>query len=101
MEEDHDASQKLHLSSLPQHQWPVPALPHSSEDRHACERHFTFVIDRRSLLADLRRQLRLLERDLAERAEDVPAMAAALEAEYRAARQAERTGDTFSVWRAG
>ena len=37
-----------------------------------------------------------LERDLAERAEDVPEMAAALEADYRAARQAERTGDTFT-----
>ena len=59
------------------------------------------MIDRAALLADLRRQLRLLERDLAGRAEDVPAMAAALEAEYRAARAAERTGDTFGVWRAG
>ena len=59
------------------------------------------MIDRGSLLTDLRRQLRLLERDLAERAEDVPEMATALEAEYRSARQAERTGHTFGAWRAG
>ena len=59
------------------------------------------MIDRTALLADLRRQLRLLERDLAGRAEDVPEMAAALEAEYQAARAAERTGDTFGVWSAG
>ena len=58
-------------------------------------------IDRQELLSDLRRQLRLLERDLAERAESVPEMAAALEAEYRAARAAERTAATFRVWRAG
>ena len=59
------------------------------------------MIKRAGLLADLRRRLRLLKRDLAERAEYVPAMAAALDAEYRAARQAERTGDTFGAWRAG
>ena len=59
------------------------------------------MIDRQALLGDLRRQLRLLERDLAERAESVPEMAAALEAEYRAARAAERTAATFNVWRAG
>ena len=59
------------------------------------------MIDRQTLLSDLRRQLRLLERDLAERAESVPEMAAALEAEYQAARAAERTAATFNVWRAG
>ena len=59
------------------------------------------MIDRTALLADLRRRLRLLERDLAERAEEAPAMAAALDAEYRAAQAAERTGDTFRVWRSG
>ena len=59
------------------------------------------MIDRAALLADLSRQLRLLERDLAGRAEVVPAMAATLEAEYRAARRAERTGDTFGAWRGG
>ncbi len=59
------------------------------------------MIDRQALLSDLRRQVRLLERDLAERAESVPEMAAALEEEYRAARAAERTAATFGVWRAG
>ena len=59
------------------------------------------MIDRESLLADLRRQLKRLEPDLAERTEAVPEMAAALAAEHRAARNAERTGDTFGVWRSG
>ena len=59
------------------------------------------MIDRKSLLFDLRRQLKRLEQDLAERAGSVPAMADALEAEYRAAREAERTGDTFRVWCGG
>ena len=58
-------------------------------------------IDRRELLSDLRRQLRLLERDLAARADSVPEMAAALQAEYQAARAAERTAATFRVWRTG
>ena len=59
------------------------------------------MIDRRALLADLRRQLKRLEQDLAERSESVQEMKSALESEYRAARDAERTGDTFQVWRAG
>ena len=59
------------------------------------------MIDRQALVSDLRRQLRLLERDLAQRADTVPEMAAALDAEYQAAREAERTAATFSVWRAG
>ena len=59
------------------------------------------MIDRQALVGDLRRQLRLLERDLAQRSDTVPEIAAALDAEYRAAREAERTAATFSVWRAG
>ena len=59
------------------------------------------MIDRKALLADLRRQLKRLEQDLAERAESVPEMKSSLEAEYRAARDAGRTGDTFLVWRNG
>ena len=59
------------------------------------------MIGRMALLADLRRQLKRLEQDLAERSESVQEMKSALEAEYRAARDAERTGDTFQVWRAG
>ena len=59
------------------------------------------MIDRKALLADLRRQLKRLEQDLAERSESVQEIKSALESEYRAARDAERTGDTFQVWRAG
>ena len=59
------------------------------------------MIDRKALLADLRRQLKRIEQDLAERAESVPEMKTSLEAEYRAAREVERTGDTFLVWRNG
>ena len=59
------------------------------------------MIERASLLGDLRRQLKRLEQDLAERAESDPAMAAALEEEYRTAQEAGRTGDTFRVWRGG
>ena len=59
------------------------------------------MIDRKALLADLRRQLKRLEQDLAERAENVPEMKSSLVAEYYAAREAERTGDTFLVWRNG
>ena len=59
------------------------------------------MIDRKGLLANLRRQLKRLEQDLAERAETVPEMTSILQEEYRAARDAERTGDTFLIWRAG
>ena len=59
------------------------------------------MIDRASLLGDLRRRLRHLEQDLAERADSDPGTAAALEAEYRTAREAGRTGDTFRSWRNG
>ena len=59
------------------------------------------MIDRKALLADLRRHLKRLEQDLAERAENIPEMTSILQEEYRAARGAERTGDTFLIWRAG
>ena len=59
------------------------------------------MIDRKGLLANLRRQLKRLEQDLAERAKNVPEMTSILQEEYRAARDAERTGDTFLIWRAG
>ena len=59
------------------------------------------MIDRKALLADLRRQSKRLEADLAERAGSVPEMAADLEAEYRAAREAARTVDTFHIWCTG
>ena len=57
------------------------------------------MIDSTILLTDLRRRLRLLERDLAERADDVPAMADSLAGEYRTARSVGRTGDSFGAWR--
>ena len=59
------------------------------------------MIDRKALLADLRWQLKRLEQDLAERAENIPEMKISLEVEYHAAREAERTSDTFLVWRNG
>ena len=59
------------------------------------------MIGRASLLGDLRRRLRHLEQDLAERADSDSGTAAALEAEYRTAREAGRTGDTFRSWRNG
>ena len=59
------------------------------------------MIDRKALLADLRRQSKRLEADLAERAGSVPEMAADLKAEYRAAREAARTVDTFHIWCTG
>ena len=58
------------------------------------------MIDRAALLADLRVQLKRLEADLAERADSAPDMVEALDAEYRGAREAGRTGETFSQWRA-
>ena len=57
------------------------------------------MIDSTILLTDLRRRLRLLERDLAERADDVPAMEDSLAGEYRTARDVGRTGDSFGAWR--
>jgi len=57
------------------------------------------MIDSTILLTDLRRRLRLLERDLAERADAVPAMDDSLAGEYRTARNVGRTGDSFGAWR--
>ena len=59
------------------------------------------MIDRKSLLSGLRRELKRLEVDLAEQAESDAGMKFALEAEYRAAREAERIGESFSAWRGG
>ena len=57
------------------------------------------MIDSTILLSDLRRRLRLLERDLAERADDVPTMEDSLAREYRTGRNVGRTGDSFGAWR--
>ena len=59
------------------------------------------MIDRKSLLSVLRRELKRLEVDLAEQAESDAGMKFALEAEYRAAREAERIGESFNAWRSG
>ena len=59
------------------------------------------MIDRKSLLSGLRRELRRLELDLAEQAESDREMKFALETEYRAAREAERVGESFDAWRNG
>ena len=60
------------------------------------------MIDAKVLLTDLTRLLKRLEDDLRERAlnatSDVPALRAQLQAEWQAARDAERTAETFDSW---
>ena len=56
------------------------------------------MIDARRLLADLTRQLKRLEDDLRQRIEELPALKADLQAEWQAARDAERTAETFASW---
>mgnify|MGYP001496483790 CR=1 FL=1 len=60
------------------------------------------MIDAKVLLADLTRLLKRLEDDLRERAlspaSGVPELRAQLQAEWQAARDAERTAETFESW---
>ncbi len=60
------------------------------------------MIDPKVLLADLTRLLKRLEDDLRERAlspaSEVPELRAQLQAEWQAARDAERTAETFESW---
>ena len=57
------------------------------------------MIDPRTLLADLTRQLKTLEDDLRKRIKDeLPELNAALSAEWEAARAAERCAETFESW---
>ena len=56
-------------------------------------------VDQKALLADLRKQVTLLEVDLRQRSEDEPEFAEPLSAEYRGAREAKRTAATFEAWR--
>jgi hypothetical protein len=60
------------------------------------------MIDAKVLLADLTRLLKRLEGDLRERAlssaSEVPELRAHLQAEWQAARDAERTAETFESW---
>jgi hypothetical protein len=57
------------------------------------------AVDRKALLADCQRQVKLLEADLKAQAADLPILDAALRAEYEAARAAGRVGDAFEIWR--
>jgi hypothetical protein len=56
------------------------------------------LIDSAKLLADLKRQLKRLEDDLRQRIAEVPALRAGLEAEWKAACNADRTAETFETW---
>lgn len=56
------------------------------------------MIDPRTLLADLTRQLKTLEDDLRQRIEELPELKADLQAEWQAARDAERCAETFESW---
>lgn len=59
------------------------------------------MIDPKRLLDELKKLLKHLEDDLRERATTVPEMADRLQAEYRTADEAGRTGEPFEVWREG
>jgi hypothetical protein len=56
------------------------------------------MIDRAALLADLRRQVAVLEDDLAERVTTVPEAGAVVVDEYERARAAGRTLQSFAAW---
>ena len=57
------------------------------------------MIDRRLLLADLKKQVKLLETDLREQVTAVPEVFERLDAEYKRARKLGRTAATWAVWR--
>ncbi len=57
------------------------------------------MIDSKRLLADLQKQLKLLEADIRERLESQPERVAELDAEWRSARDARRTAATQFEWR--
>jgi hypothetical protein len=59
------------------------------------------VIEPKRLLDDLKRLLKRLEDDLRERAGSLSEMAERLNSEYRSAKEAGRTGESFEVWREG
>jgi len=56
------------------------------------------MIERLKLLSDLQSLLRRLEADLRERHDEMPEIAAALEAEYAEAKQQERTAQSYGDW---
>ena len=51
------------------------------------------------LLSDLQTVLRKLEADLLERSDSMPEIQAALDREYRQAKSAERTAQSYEAWR--
>jgi len=57
------------------------------------------VIDAKGLLAALQGQQKKLEKDLREQVSALPVLKQAFEEEYKAARAAERTAETFGSWR--
>ncbi|MBX6766527.1 MAG: BREX-2 system adenine-specific DNA-methyltransferase PglX, partial [Actinomadura rubrobrunea] len=57
------------------------------------------MIDRKALLADLKKQVSALERHLRECAEEDEAIHARLHGEWRKAREARRTAATYESWR--
>ena len=56
------------------------------------------MINAPQLLADLTRLLKRLEDDLRQRITQVPELKASLQTEWRAARDAERTAESFELW---
>jgi hypothetical protein len=56
------------------------------------------MIDTSRLLADLTRRLKTLEDDLRQRVGELPALQDSLQSEWSAARDAQRTADTFETW---
>ena len=56
------------------------------------------MINAPQLLADLTRRLTVLEADLRERIDTVPDLKTSLQGEWQAARDAERTAETFESW---
>lgn len=56
------------------------------------------MINASQLLADLTKLLKRLEADLLQRIEEVPDLKASLQAEWQAARDAERCAETFESW---
>lgn len=56
------------------------------------------MINATQLLADLKRRLALLDDDLRERINAVPELKTSLQSEWQAARDAERTAETFESW---
>ncbi|CAN7211868.1 BREX-2 system adenine-specific DNA-methyltransferase PglX [Massilia sp. LjRoot122] len=56
------------------------------------------MINASQLLADLTRQLKRLESDLLQRIEELPELKTSLQVEWQAARDANRSAETFETW---